>query len=124
MNEWQIKYNNEWQIKYDMLLEENRILRRIRDDFAQLQRENASLRKLLFLNRPVKDRIYEAILKGYRTSNEIVKYAGVAKSSFPIPTRQLLEAGEIRRRGPYTNRKDRSVTQFYYGRALKKESKS
>ena len=123
MNEWQIKYNNEWQIKYNMLLEENKILRRIRDDFAQLQRENASLRKLLFLRRPVKDRIYEAILNGYRTSNEIVKYAGVAKSSFPIPMRQLLEAGEIRRRGPYTNRKDRSVTQFYYGRALKKESK-
>lgn len=123
MNEWQIKYNNEWQIKYDMLLEENKILRRIRDDFAQLQRENASLRNLLFLRRPVKDRIYEAILNGYRTSNEIVKYAGIAKSSFSIPLHQLLRAGEIRRRGPYTNRKDRSVTQYYYGRALKKERK-
>lgn len=117
MNEW------EWEIKYNMLLEENEILRRVRDDYAQLQRENARLRTLLFLKRPVKDRIYEAILNGYRTSNEITNYANVAKSSFAIPMRQLLEAGEIRRRGPYTNRKDRSVTQFYYGRALKKEDK-
>lgn len=114
---------DEWEVRYKMLEGENKVLRAIRDNYGALQRENADLRMKLFLRQPVKDRILTAILHGYRTSNEIVQYAGVAKSSFAIPMRQLLDAGMIRRRGPYTNRKDRSLTQFYYGRALKKEDK-
>lgn len=114
---------DEWQVRYNMLLEENKILQHLRNDYARLQRENARLRMEVFKSLSVKERILDAIAHGYRTTDEIIKYAVIAKSSLYFPLHQLLLEGKIRRRGPYNSRKDRSLTRHYYGRALKKEGK-